>query len=77
MPDMQMVDSSTMESVGYDRSTRELFVRFVGGRLYAYLDVDEHVFQELLLAGSKGSYFNREIKPRYQFSGRGSRPARR
>jgi hypothetical protein len=29
--------------------------------------VDEYVFQEFLLADSKGSYFNREIKPRYQF----------
>lgn len=67
MPDMQMVDSSAMEAVGYDPATRELHVQFVGGRLYAYLDVDESVFQELLMADSKGSYFNREIKPRHQF----------
>lgn len=67
MPDMQMVDSSAMESVGYDAPTRELHVQFVGGKLYVYLDVDEYVFQELLLADSKGSYFNRKIKPHYQF----------
>ena len=66
MPDMQMVDSSTIESVGYDVATRELLVQFVGSKLYAYLDVDEYIFQELLIADSKGSYFNREIKPRYQ-----------
>ena len=67
MPDMQMVDSSTMEAVGYDRAMRELHVQFQGGKLYVYLDVDEYVFNELLMADSKGSYFNREIKPRYQF----------
>lgn len=70
MPDMQMVDSSAMEAVGYDRAAGELLVQFVGGELYAYLDVDEYVFQELLLADSKGSYFNREIKPWYQFDTR-------
>jgi hypothetical protein len=67
MPDMQMVDSSTMEAVGYDAAARELLVQFTGGKLYAYLDVDEYILQELLMADSKGSYFNREIKPRYQF----------
>lgn len=73
MPEMQMVESSMMESVAYGLSTRELYVRFVGGKLYAYLDVDERVFRQLLIADSKGSYFNREIKPRYQFhSVRGS-----
>ena len=70
MPDMQMVQSSSIEAIGYDSDTRELFVRFVGGKVYAYLDVDEQVFQQLLMANSKGSYVNREIKRRYRFDPR-------
>lgn len=65
-PDMQMVDSSNVEAVGYDDATRELHVRFTTGRTYVYLDVDEFHFQELLAADSKGSYLNREIKPRFE-----------
>lgn len=65
-PEMQMVDSSNIEAVGYDDESRELHVQFTTGRMYVYLDVDEFHFQEFLAADSKGSYLNREIKSRFQ-----------
>lgn len=60
---MITVDSSSIEAVGYDESRRELHVRFDGGRAYAYLDVPENVFHELMRAESKGRYVNLYVKP--------------
>ncbi len=65
MIEMHEVDSSNIESVGYQSSSEELHVRFRSGRTYAYTGVPENVFLELLSAPSKGSYFNRVIKPSY------------
>lgn len=67
---MEMVDSSNIESVGYDSDARELHVSFVSGKTYVYSDVDDWVFHELLASESKGSYLNREIRNRYQFEER-------
>lgn len=65
-PEMEYVDSSNIESVGYDGDTRELHVSFVTGKLYIYAEVPEETYAELLSADSKGSYLNREIKPNYE-----------
>jgi hypothetical protein len=65
MPEMIYVDSSNIEAVGYDAASSELHVQFLKSGLYVYHDVPQHVFEELLSADSKGSYFNRNIKPVY------------
>jgi hypothetical protein len=65
MPDMTQVFSRALLSVGYDEDAQELYVELKGGRTYIYSDVPQDVFQELMDAGSKGSYFAREIKPNY------------
>jgi hypothetical protein len=62
-PEMQAVDSSSIEAVGYDSEDREIYVRFLDGRTYAYSDTDKSTFEELLSADSVGSYFNHVIKP--------------
>lgn len=64
MPRMHEVDSEAIAAVGYERATRRLHVRFVDTGLYVYDDVDEDLYEGLLHAESKGSYFNLEIKPR-------------
>lgn len=67
MPDMIFVNSSNVEAVGYDAATLELHVRFVkSGITYAYYQVEEWRFQELMQADSKGTYLNANIKPNYQ-----------
>jgi len=63
----QPVDSSNIHSVGYDPSTGTLEVEFHGGSVYEYSDVPEAVYQALMSASSKGSYLNRQVKPRYRF----------
>ena len=52
MPHMTPVDSSNIESVGYDTSNRELHVRFLGNRTYVYSDVPAELYEELLRAPS-------------------------
>ena len=67
MPDMQYVDSSNIEAIGYDAASQELHVRFLkSGETYVYYAVDEWVFVELMQSDSKGKYLNANIKPNYQ-----------
>ncbi len=66
-PDMQMVDSSNVDAVGYDAEAREIYVRFISGRTYVYEGADERTFEELRVADSVGSYLNRVLKPSYQY----------
>jgi len=68
MPEMNYVDSSNIEAIGYDDQTEELHVRFLSGGTYVYHQVPASVFNGLMNAASKGSYLNREIKDVYQFS---------
>jgi hypothetical protein len=68
MPEMQFVDSSNIEAIGYDAAAQELHVRFLkSGETYVYYGVEAWVFQEFMQADSKGTYLNAQIKPRYQF----------
>ena len=49
MPEMQYVDSSNIEAIGYDPDNQELHVRFLkSGETYVYYSVEEWVFQEFL-----------------------------
>lgn len=67
MPDMQYVESSNIEAIGYDAANQELHVRFLkSGETYVYYAVDEWVFVELMQADSKGKYLNANIKHNYQ-----------
>ncbi|CQH21614.1 KTSC domain-containing protein [Yersinia enterocolitica] len=60
------VDSSNLESVGYDSTSNVLEVEFKNGSLYQYLDVPEHIFPELITASSVGIYFNENIRNNYE-----------
>lgn len=59
------VDSSNLESVGYDSNNCILEVEFKRGTVYQYFNVPEYVFEELMSAGSIGSYFNLNIRNVY------------
>jgi hypothetical protein len=66
-PEMKWVESSNIDAIGYDDEAAELWVQFKSGSTYIYIDVPAAVAAELDFAPSKGSYFNRAIKPSYQF----------
>jgi hypothetical protein len=63
----QGVESTTMRSVGYDRTEQVLEIEFQSGAIYQYLDVPPAIYTELLEAESKGHYFNSEIRDAYGF----------
>lgn len=68
MPEMTYVDSSNIEAIGYDDHAQELHVRFLSGATYVYHRVPREVFDAMMIASSKGSFLNREIKNVYDFS---------
>lgn len=59
------VASSNVACVGYDEDTHTLEVEFNNGSVYQYSDVPIHVFDELVNAGSVGSYLHHNIKNIY------------
>jgi hypothetical protein len=62
------VSSSNLASVGYEPTSQTLEVEFQNGSIYQYFGVPADVYQELLGASSKGSYFGRAIRNVYPYS---------
>jgi hypothetical protein len=60
--------STAISHVGYDPTTRRLFVTFLGsGKTYVYVDVPQSEYAEFRAAASKGRYFNARIRERYLY----------
>lgn len=67
--DMNMVsvESSLLDKVGYDAATQTLVVQMVNSsELYTYQNVPQSIYDGLLAADSKGSYFAKNIKGQYE-----------
>ena len=65
--DMTYVNSSHVESVGYDDENQIAHVRFLNGTLYIYKGVPKYEFEGLLNAPSVGSYLHRNFKNVYPY----------
>lgn len=63
--EMIPVDSSAIEAVGYDPTTRRLCIRFKEGRTYDFCGVPAQVYKALRAAASKGTYYAEHIRGRY------------
>lgn len=61
------VQSSNVESIGYDKSLRILEVAFHHGGVYQYVGVPPRQYRAFLRAPSKGRFLAHAIKPRYAF----------
>jgi hypothetical protein len=63
------VKSSNMSTVEYDKKEKELIVKFTNDAdtSYVYKGVEEDVFNNLLKAESKGSFFHKQIKTKYKW----------
>lgn len=59
--------SSVIRSFDYDPADHRLDIRFVSGRRYSYLTVPEREVEAMRRATSKGGFFNRRIRDRYDF----------
>jgi len=56
------VQSRNLASVGYDSSTSTLEIEFNSGGIYQYYGVPQEIYEGLMNAGSKGTYFHQNIK---------------
>ena len=57
--------STVIRDFSYNVATRQLVVTFVTGRIYAYADVPPVVHNAFRASGSKGRFFNQEIRDHY------------
>lgn len=64
--DRTYVDSSALESIGYDIENAILEVEFkTSHQVWQYSDVPEYVWNEFQSAGSLGRYFSVNIRNQY------------
>ena len=61
------MSSSLIRSVGYDADARVLEVELVAGQVYRYRDVSPFIYEGLLAAKSKGTFFNKKIARRFPY----------
>lgn len=61
--------SSLVKKVWYASPKRELYVELNNGNVYGYKDVSPVAYENLLLSGSKGAFYNNSIKRQYSSTG--------
>ena len=61
------VESSTLANIAYDRTRTLLQLKFNSRAIYQYFRVPATVHEELLLAPSKGRYFNQAIRGKFAY----------
>lgn len=66
--EMQFVESSNIERIGYDSNSSTLRIEFKSNRTYDYSNVPEGVFNELRSASSVGGYHAKNIKNSYSYT---------
>lgn len=64
----EMVDSSTILSIGYEPANSTLEIEFKNGGLYQYFNVPEPIYQQFMASDSKGKFLHVYIKPAYPCS---------
>ena len=67
-PDMKLVESSNIWQIGYDADEKKLYICFNEGGTYTYDDFPPEMWEEFQKASSKGKFFYKAIKGRYDFS---------
>ena len=58
-------ESTSIAGADYDANTRTLYVRFTNGKTYRGQDFPAEAWRDFVQASSKGSHFNRRIRPLY------------
>jgi KTSC domain len=62
------VASTNILSLGYDAPSETLEVEFSSGSVYQYYNVNAALYEQLMMAPSKGQFLNIYIKNAYPFS---------
>lgn len=61
------VNSSNIQSIGYDASLAVLEVEFTSGDVYQYFNVPEYLHQQFLHASSHGQFLADNIRYNYRY----------
>jgi len=64
---MPGVTSSAIASIDWEESTERLAIAMKDGSVLVYSEVPQGIYEDFVAAGSKGGFFNREIRDRYPF----------
>ena len=64
----QVVDSSSLRSIGYDRRSQTLEVEFRNGCIYRYVGVSLELWNQLRHAESIGRFFQYHVRDRFPTS---------
>ncbi len=65
-PVIQTVESSLIGKVGYDSDTQQLSIQMVNSSdVYYYTGVPADIYEGLMAAESKGTYYVKHIKGKY------------
>ena len=59
--------STAIRQITYDDLSHTLFVTFIDGDLYAYLDVEPQIYADMQRATSKGRFFAYRVRNRYPY----------
>ncbi|HEY4030391.1 MAG TPA: KTSC domain-containing protein [Caulobacteraceae bacterium] len=59
--------STAIRQISYDDLSHTLFVTFVDGDLYAYLDVEPQTYADMQKAASKGRFFAYRVRNNYRY----------
>lgn len=68
----QKISSKVLSSIGYNSETKELEVEFLtrksedNRRVYRYAGVPAEIYEKLMAAESKGSFFLTYVRPNYE-----------
>lgn len=61
------VNSSNINSIGYDILSAILEVEFKDGSIYRYYDVPDYIYKELMNAKSYGQFLSENIKYNFRY----------
>ena len=61
------VESSNIDSIGYDEKSSTLLIGYKNGRSYHYYDVSAEIYEEFKNAVSKGKFFWAKINKKYNY----------
>lgn len=64
--EMLRVYSRAIMAVGYDPVTFKMKIQFVEGHTYDFCGVPKAIYEGLMKAASKGSYYNDFIRDRFR-----------
>lgn len=60
---LQSVNSSQINAIGYAAATKTMRIEFKSGSLYEYANITPELFEQFAKAPSVGSFFYKNIKP--------------